>query len=45
MEKAAKARVRCALVKFKEVSSIQSMCPDLTYGTETWRVKVENLHR
>ena len=57
---AARARVRCAWAKFKELFSIlmahgasyhikgvmyracvQSV---LTYGTETWSMKAENLH-
>ena len=57
---AARARVRCAWAKFKELlpiltargashcikgkisrACVQSM---LTYGTETWAMKAENLH-
>ena len=58
VEEAARARVRCAWAKFKELSLISTArgasyrikricraCVQsvLTYGTETWTIKVENL--
>ena len=59
MEEAARARVRCAWAKFKELSPILTArgasylikgkiyraCVQsvLTYGTETWAMKVANL--
>ena len=59
MEEAARARVRCAWVKIKELSSILTArgasyhikgkiykaCVQcvLTYGTETWAMKIANL--
>ena len=60
MDEAARARVRCAWAKFKELSPILTArgashrtkgkilraCVQsvLTYGTETWTMKAENLH-
>ena len=57
---AARARVRCAWAKFKELTSILTIrgasyhikgkiyraCVQsvLSYGTETWAMKAENLH-
>ena len=59
MEEAARARVRCAWAKFKELSpiltargasyhikgKIYKACVQsvLTYGTETWAMKIANL--
>ena len=44
MEEAARARVRCPWAKFKELSPILAARGVLTYGTETWAMKAENLH-
>ena len=60
VKEAARARVRCAWARFKELSFILTVrgawyhikgkiyraCVQsvLTYGTETWTVKAENLH-
>ena len=60
VDEAARARVRCAWAKFKELSPILTVggashrkkgkifraCLQsvLTYGTETWAMKTENLH-
>ena len=60
VDEAARARVRCARAKFKELSPILTACGAsyhmkgkifrvcvqsvLTYGTETWAMKAENLH-
>ena len=60
MDEAARARVRCAWAKFKDLSPILTargasyhekgkifrVCVQsvLTYGTETWAMKAENLY-
>ena len=60
VDEAARARVRCAWGKFKELSPILTACGAshrmkgkifracvqsvLTYGTETWAMKAENMH-
>ena len=59
VEEAARARVRCAWAKFKELTPILTACGALysikgkiyracgqrvlTYGSETWAMKAENL--